>query len=313
MPKLKPLSKPEDMAAVPLNEPILVSLEPLATGAEPDDAVLEQSQDDGSKQLQAQLDILKAAEKTQKDRADAAEAREREARQQAVSARTERDTSEHDLLVGSLQSAQSDLTSAKAEMAAAYERADGPAIAEANAKIARASSRIVSFEGAVAELEARKTQQPKLQDQPQRQSVDPVTAINTNPNLMPKEREWLIAHQDAYIDPQRNNELSVVYQQATREGYIRGTPEYFEYLDQRMGYKKPQRDEERQTTNMSAPVSRESQSMNNGNRSPNQITLTPEERDMAKSMGLTDIAYARQKLNLQVDKRQNPERYGRTS
>lgn len=327
--KLKPLSKPEDMAAVPTSEPILVLLEPPSTGAEAEPPDLKtatpvESTDDGAKQLQDQLEASQAAQKTERERREAAEratleARRiaDEARQETVALRSERDTSDRDLMAGSLQAAQAELAAAQTQFKGAYDAADGAAMADAQAKISRAAAKVLNFEGAVAEHETRKEREaavPKRQETPA--PLDPVAAINANPGLMPTERDWLIAHQDAYIDPARNNELGVAYHHATRKGLVRGTAAYFTFLNDFMGYEQPPQraaadeDPGERSTSMSAPVSREHTSVN-GQRSPNQVTLTPEERDMARSMGLTDVAYARQKLNLAADKKHNPERYGR--
>lgn len=334
MPKLKPLSKPEDMKAIPTTEPILVALEPEATGQESennDQLKVEKkdqfSTDDGSRTLQEQLEALQAANKTEKEGREAAERAANEAWQQAQQAqqqitilKTENSDSQLDMMNASLASAQSELTSAKAEMAQAYDRADGPAIAEANAKIGRASAKVVNYEGAVAELDARKKQAPKQEQQPviQPQQHDLASQINNNPNLMPAEREWLLKHQDAY--GARNDELNVGWKRATQgQGLQRGTPEYFAFLDSFMGYQSKNQDgssmhQSEGRTSVSAPVTRDNNTSTNGQRQiPNQIQLTPEERDMARSMGLTDIAYAQQKRNLIVDKQANPERYGRTS
>lgn len=331
MAKLKALSKPEEMSAIPTDQPILVSLEPPASGAEDDVEVVKakpeasDGDDDGAKQLKDQLEALKAAnevEKTQRETAERATVAARreaaQAREQADGFRSESSDAQHDLMVGSLQSAQAELASAQSQFKMAYDAADGAAMADAQAKIGRASARVVNFEGAVAELEGRKEREAAAPKQePTREAApDIVTQITANPNLMPKEREWLTQHQDAY--GARNNELNVGYQHAMRRGLVRGTPEYFGFLDDFMGYQQLQQRQnanddadDRRSTSMSAPVTRESTSMN-GQRTSNQVTLTPDERELAKNMGITDVAYARQKLAMQDDKRKNPEKYGRS-
>lgn len=328
MAKLKPLSKPEEMASVPTDQPILVSLEPPPSGTEDGGPEVVKTgpeisgDDDGAKQLKDQLEALKAAnevEKTQRETAEratiAARREAAQAREQADGFRSESSDAQHDLMVGSLQSAQAELASAQSQFKAAYDAADGAAMADAQAKIGRASARVVNFEGAVAELESRKEREAQAPKQEQTREAPPdiVTQITANPNLMPKEREWLTQHQDAY--GARNNELNVGYQHAMRRGLVRGTPEYFGFLDDFMGYQQRQNTDDnaddRRSTSMSAPVSRESTSMN-GQRTSNQVTLTPDERELAKNMGITDVAYARQKLAMQDDKRKNPEKYFRS-
>jgi hypothetical protein len=58
-------------------------------------------------------------------------------------------------------------------------------------------------------------------------------------------------------------------------------------------------------------VSRESRSPS-GQPSNARVTLSPEQRDLARSMGLSDVEYARGVVALGADKKANPEKYFRS-
>jgi hypothetical protein len=132
-------------------------------------------------------------------------------------------------------------------------------------------------------------------------------------NLFPTERTWLKAHPDALMDAGRKAELDAAYVRATRQGLVRGTDAYFEFIEKDMGYTKPAKaDGEERTSIVSAPVSRDSRSAATGRVQSNQITLSPAEREAARNMGVTDIAYARGKLQLQQNKAADPEKYARS-
>ena len=65
----------------------------------------------------------------------------------------------------------------------------------------------------------------------------------------------------------------------------------------------------RRATMYSAPPTREVASSRTGLPSNSRVTLTPTEREIAKSSGLTEIQYAEQKLRLQREKLADPERF----
>ncbi len=314
----KALSDPKEIAAVPTTEPVLIELPSEVTEAAP--AVTpapKKQEDDPAVRLTQELEASKTAQQIANDRADKAEKDRRDALALADQrandlreATASQQRSERELITGSLSGAQAELSSAKSEYAKASEMGDFTAQADANAKIARASQRVLHFEQMAADIELRKE---RTANEPVR-TVDPITAIDSNPNLIPKEKEWLKAHPEAIIDPKLNAELGVAYNRATREGHIRGTPEYFDFLETFMGYKKAPKkedgDDDQQTRIAAAPVSRgDISTSGQRQQSPSQITLTPEQREMARSMGITDVAYARQALALQQAKKSEPEKY----
>lgn len=317
--KLKPLSKDEDLAAIPVDEPVLVELEPQIVSAQVEDDVViepERQPDDaapGAKDLQAQLEALQQAsaaelERERKEKQDALKAAQ-DARRENESLRAQTLDTEGDLIANSLSSAQAESAAAKAAFKVAYEAGDAEKQAEAQERISRAAVQIWQAERDAAHHAERKEHDTRTPEPAQPVSIE--AAIDADPRLMAAEKTWLKAHHDAWADPQRNQELGVAYNRAVKAGKVRGTPDYFKFIDEFMGYAQAAEptDTER-TPPMTAPVSRDSRSSINGRPSnPTRVQLSPDERQMARNMGLSDAAYARGKIAMASDKSSNPEKY----
>lgn len=316
MAKLKPLSKDEELSAIPVDEPVLVELEPPPSGEEPDEPEkpaktrtpkADDGDDAGVKTLQQQLaDMQRArdadAVRTAKELADA--------RREAEEARQSVAETEADLVSSGLQAAQQQRDAAKLAVKAAFEAGDADKLADAQEQLGRAAADIREFERAAA-VQSQREKAPPVQE---RQPVAPDFNATLNAmNLMPAERDWFTKHQDALIDPRQRTRLDAAYYDAMDEKLVRGSPEYFEFVDQRLGYKKPEQreDQEERTPIVSAPVSRDSRSASTGkvNGNPNQVTLSPQEREMARNMGISDIAYAKGKQQLSAAKSADPEKF----
>lgn len=320
--KLKPLSKDEELAAIPVDEPVLVQLEPEASGVEDEPAARvekaekplkvereEPEADDGVKALQAQMAEMQRASATETARL----ARERdEALRERDDARTAAADTEADLISNGLTSAQSEVKAARAALKTAIETGDIDAQADAQERIGRGAADIREFERAAATI-AEREKAPKPEPRQQEQPSD-INVVIDRMQLMPAEKAWLKEHSDALTDPGRKVELDAAYFKATRKGFVRGTPDYFQFLETEMEYTKPaaqERQEERQVM-PAAPVSRDSRSSVDGKPlNNNQVRLTPQQREFAQMAGVTDREYAAGLLQMESDKQSNPEKYAR--
>jgi hypothetical protein len=324
MAKLKALKDPKELSAIPLDEPVMVELEPPATGIERDEgqdtSKSQETESDGVRTLKEQLDAAKAATvlaearatQERKDREEAQRVAEQRTKE-VLEARSQTADSEAELINGSLAAAQAERDAAKIAYKSAFEAGDPDKMADAQSRMGRAEAKIVNFEGAAAELASRKEAESKRAPEQQQRQYTPEQLIDANPNLMGVERDWLKAHMDAFTDPARNNELSVGYQRALKAKLTRGTPEYFKFLEEFMGYSQAEQVniEDEGDVIVSAPVTRENRSNSTGQANTgNKITLTPEQRELARTMGIGDIEYARQVQALARDKKANPDKYG---
>lgn len=326
--QLKPLRTDEEIKAVPLSEPVLVQLEtpgPIDNGelqepATPDGG----DQHSAVKSLQDQLEALKAADKQRQQALERAENERKEAlrlakerEDEARRARSEREQSETDLIAAALAGAQAEVASAKQAYRVAMENVDYAAAAEAQEKIARAASNVQMYERAAseaAERQERRGTEPEPKPASPPSQTDVMAAIDADVRLLPKEKDWLKSHPEVMIDQALNSELGVAYNRAVRAGHVRGTEGYFKFLDEFMGYAKPAASPETSDQGyaiMAAPVTRDTPSLATGRTTSSQVHLSSDERDLARAMGVSETAWARQKLALEQDKRSNPEKYAR--
>jgi len=305
------LKTQEEIDSIPLDQEILIEL---PGGVSSDDTAppAEAKQpkakpaDDGARQLQEQLEAAQAAAQANADRAAKAEREAIEARRQAQEALTRTQALEGDLITGGLAAAQAEQAAAEQELERAGEAGDYKAMAKAQSRVARASAQIVNLESGAAEIAERKPVKEPVQEQARQQPTDINVAIDSAPNLMPAERAWLKAHPDAFMPGPRNNELSVGYERAIKQGLTRGTQQYFDYLNEFMGYAKPE--EQERDVSLQAPPSRNDRG-NDGRPTGNKVTLTPEERAIAQSMGLSETAYALNKVKFENARRADPDKY----
>lgn len=337
MTKLKPISDEKALAAIPTTEPVLVELPAMPTGEdlgagtgikEPPARVEkaeDEPADDGATKLKEQMAALQRANAAEKARADKAERDAAEARRIANERDVEnkrlqagRVEDEGSLIQNALAAAQADERAARAAYEQAFEEGDKKGAADAQSKIARSAAKIVQHENAAAVHAAeqeRIAKAPKVEERRDGPGVhtDPIAAIEAAPQLLPTEKAWLKAHPDAWTDPQKNQELAVAYNRSMRvPGMVRGTPEQFKYIEEFMGYAQTSWSATNDSGGslVSAPVSRDTGSSISGKPISNsRVELTPDQRSLARSMGLSDVQYARQVLRLQQAKKDEPEKY----
>jgi hypothetical protein len=316
MPKLRALSDDKAISAIPVDEPVLVELEPPATGADPegdDTDVVEKPEkekpakpdaDAGAKVLQTQMEEMRKANERLAREAD-------EARREAREARSGQADTEADLIANALQAAQREEAAAEQALQTAFDNGDSKALAEAQKRMGRASADIREYERAAA-VQAQQADREKNAPVQRHAPTDIIATIETM-QIMPAEKVWLKEHSDAILDPNRKVELDAAYFKATRQGIIRGTPAYFKFLESEMGYTTAQtEDNDEGNTMTAAPVSRDNRSSQTGRvTSPNQVYLSPAEREQAKLIGVSDKAYAMGKQKMEAEKRSNPEKYAR--
>lgn len=320
---MKAFKTDEELAAIPLDKPVLVEL-PTSTAFDIDESANQEAPaeqpDDGAKRIEADLAALKAERDRERDRAarlerDAQEARRlaeaQKAELEALRTRSLRD--ENDLIANGLAAAQAERAAAESELERAFETGDAKAQAQATAKISRASAKILNFESGAAELAERKETvrtEPERREPERSAPQDFASAINANPNLLPAEKEWMIRNQSSFNDPDFNKELDVAYTRAVKkEGLVRGTPAYFDYIEKFTGLKRAttEEDDERNPP-VSAPPSRQERG-SDGRPTSGRIMLSPEQREIARSLGVSDIEYARQVAAFEQARKSDPEKY----
>ncbi len=328
MPRPRPLRTKEEIAAVPEDKPVTIALDQEGETPPQDDLELQPqdppakvkkakvADEDDPSDLKKQLEELKRA-KEDSDRRVQEEIRARqeaerlaqERQQEASRSQVRAEDAEYDAILNAIGAAESEAEKAQQDMALASENADHKALADANRRLSRAESRLVQLNDGKDAIEQAKTKQAQREryERENPRPKQPQTVedyISALPNLMQSQRDWLRNHPEALTDTRKNMRLQGAHVEAEDQGFRAGSTEYFDYLDQRLGYKAAQQDDamdddEPTRAPVAAPPSRQATNPGTGRPSNNKITLTPEQREIARLSGIDELTYARQLQKLQ--------------
>lgn len=327
MARMKVVKEPNESADIPETDPIQVELKQ-EIGDEEKEIDLapskEEKKEDKPKQeddqeevvtLKKQLETItkaaeehkKLAEQAQKDRQQAIEqSNKKDAELTTAGDRVE--LAELDAINNAIAAAETEAASAQNAYVAAQTDSDWAKAAEAQRRMSRAETRLLQLEDGKASLEARREwakTQPKKQ--PQAPSMD--AYIDTLP-LNGAQRDWLKKHPELMQDHKKNVRLQNADYDAQDKGLAAGSEAYFQFVEERLGYRQPETKEEEvdeevkpeRKALVSAPVSRNAPSIS-GKPSTTRITLSPEQRSAAKAAGVDEVTYARNLIKLQEAKK----------
>lgn len=309
MPKLRkaPTDPVEIVTDVALDEPIVIEIdEPIAHEPEVEAAPViapvdtEIEEDDAVKKA---LDATNRAEELQRNLADANRradeqtriARERE--EELTRERGDRVDAEYNSVLTALAAEQAGLEQAEAAYISASSNGDWNAAGKAQRAMATASARIDRLEDNKVAFETRREQDKKNPPAPRQQQTTPdfETQIRDLPN---DAKSWLRAHPDYWTDPAKNLKIQSLHGYlVNNKGITQFSKEYFDELDVQLGLKAAaaptepviQQQPQRRSMPVSAPVSRDVPGPG-GQRTASRITLSPEERDIArKSFTASDM------------------------
>lgn len=138
---------------------------------------------------------------------------------------------------------------------------------------------------------------PPIEDPIERmaQSVSPISA------------RWIRDNQDALRDSRNVGKMFRAHEDAVVDGIVPDTPEYFSFIESRIGIRKYQEEAPEPLSAAAAPSPRKSisppaapVSRGNGSR-PGTVRLSREQAETAKMMGMTDKEYATAMLALQKE------------
>lgn len=329
MPRPRPLRTKEEIEAVPADKPVTISLAPEEEVTIPQDEPpevpekpvrakkLPEREEDDPNDLKKQLEELKRA-KEESDRRIQEEIRARQEaerlaqeRQQEVSrSKVRAEDAEYDAILNAIGAAETEAETAQRDIGLATEAGDHKALGDATRRLARAESRLVQLNDGKDAIERAKTEEAKrAKEAPRQEARSQPTVdqyIDSLPNLLQSQKDWLRRHPDSLTDQRKNMRLQGAHVEAEDQGLRAGSTEYFEYLDERLGYVQRRTQEDTMDddepvvrTPVQAPPSRQATSPSTGRPSNNKITLTPEQREAARMSGVDEITYARQLQKLQ--------------
>lgn len=276
----------------PLTDDADPSAEAAAIGAETPAAI---EPEDGIETLKANLAKAKLDIEAEKAGRIEAEAR-------AVRASGDVKDSNLHLVTNAIEMMKQSQGSLKTAYANALAEGDYEAAADSQFKMVENSTKLQTLEAGKQRLEAIPTPEPV---------ADPVEALAQQ--LSGPAASWVRRHPEFARDPRQYQRMIGAHNLAIGNGMPADSAEYFEAVEKTLGVgggaapasasdgdatadaAKPTGG--RQSSPPEAPVTRAS----NGGTRTQVVRLSPQEREMAEFMGMTDEDYARNKLSLQKE------------
>ncbi len=276
-----------DDAIVSKEEPVVVKLEEEALVVEKK----EEAPSEPDEREQALVELKKQVEIERKNAERERQAREqaeqfaREQHSKVRTAEVEVQDSNLRTIINAIDAVEQTAKTAERAYADAMTSGDYDAAAKAQRAIARAESQLLQLNNGKNTLEerlqARTTEGRVTEDVPKFQpAADPIEEMVSR--LTPKSAEWLRAHPDA---AQNVNRLTAAHTAAVElEGIKVESPEYFAFIEQKMGMTKSEEKEvskpPRKQPLPSAPTNSGSSS-NSDRGGGSSMTLSPAEVEMA--------------------------------
>jgi hypothetical protein len=239
----------------------------------------------------AQRQIAEAAARAAEEskRANAAEARVLETQRDAVGTTVDLLTKERE--------------SAKRDYADAMQAGDFGKAADAQERMSIAAARLVKAEEGRLALE----DDLKRRDQPEGRRPDGSNLSSAEKLARNMEQQgnirsaaWVREHPEYVNDPSLAKKVEQAHFYALGEGYAEASDAYFQAVNSKLGLNgqsgertQRQEDTSRSAAPLSAPVSRQSQGYQPG-RMPSRITLSAEQAQTARELGMTAESYAKQ-------------------
>ena len=300
MPRIKPprsQEPPTEEIIVEDNSPPTEDIEIVLAPDEPAEAVVEitpaphierqpaPSDDDA---LVRAADATRRAEDLQRRNADL-ERQNRDREAEVARERTRGDEAEYNSVLTAIAAEQGALTKAKSDYAAAASTGDWTAAGEAQDAIAAARGRLDRLEDGKQSFESRRDTRSAAEARPAPQTLDFEQKITALPDTA---KQWLRKHPEFINDGGLNRKIGATHTYLVdNKGVEAFSPAYFEALDSEFGFKnaaepqpqpQPEPQPQRRSMPLTAPVSRDVPTASGQRASSNKMTLTAEERQIAR-------------------------------
>lgn len=314
--------------------------EPEAVEAKP--AAKVEPKEDEALALRKQVEELRRSEEAATKRAVAAQkARDAEflartkAEAEVSRSRIESEQSQMETLNAAISAAKAEADAAQQQIEIAMGEGDAKKQAEAYRALARAEANIGRLADGKDELEYRinvmraeakkvveaKTAEPEKTEERPVEKIDPIESLQ----VPDRAKEWLREHREYAEDARKNAKLQVAHWEALDEGHKEFSTPYFAAIERLLGLgkqeeveeevsddneevevsepvRKQSKPEQRRSSIVSAPVSRDSTSSGDA-PSKTKVRLSKEQAEFAQMAGISPAEYAKQLLKLQELKR----------
>ncbi len=275
----------------------------------------------------ARDDERRAREIEQRARA-AAEQRAGQSHNEAADYQRRAQETQYDSVVNALAAANSQLIHHKAAYKIAFEAGEIEKLADISGEIGITASRIKTLEDGRAEIEARNRDNAVRDTRPAPQESEAEQRARWINALPPKSAAFVRSHYEKYFnDKQFASMVAGAHQLAIGRGMADGTDEYIKFIEEQTGLRKPEEPAQRTeggaavaaatTTPVTQPAPTSAAAATTARRSPTpaapaagtsaatvgnkttrQIALTAEERSLAKTLDMSEAAYAQRKQEL---------------
>jgi hypothetical protein len=233
------------------------------------------------------LDELKKSLDRERRAREVAEQMAREASERANRAVAEADDTNLALVKSAIEGMKRDQAAYKASWGTAMASGDYSAAADAQEAMATAAAKLVQLENGKTAMETR----PK--EVPRPAPADPVEALAAQ--LSPRSAGWVRNHPEFARDPVQYQRMLAAHNLAVSDGIAADTDAYFEAIEASLRIRPvapavavavelAEPAQRRASSPSPAPVNRESK--------PNSVRLTPDQREMAAMMGMSEVDYA---------------------
>lgn len=249
---------------------------------------------------QAAINALKAQLEAERRAREEAEYMARHAAQQANAAYGEVEDTNIQLVNTAIDTVKRENDILTSNYAEAMSMGDYERAAKIQSTMATNSAKLLQLENGLREMQNGPKRQPVVQVPPSAsQQLDQIIGAVSAPSAT-----WLRNNKAQLSDERMIKKMFRAHEDAIDDGIQADSPEYFQYIEGRLGIKTNQAAETpmsaaakpaRQAPPPSAPVNRES-----SNRS-NTVRLTRAEADTAKMLGMTETEYAKHKIALQKE------------
>lgn len=238
------------------------------------------------KNLKAQYEYQKQLAAAEREARLRAEQYAAEQAQSVQSAQNEVQDSNLRMIENAIVSTKSQADQAEQAYADAMAAGDYAAAAKAQRAIAQAESHLLQLENGKARLEEALSQTTEGRvEAPKLPSFEPKVPRSQvevyAERLTPKSAAWLREHPEV-VD--RIPRLSRAHEDALEDGIVAETPEYFQYIEERLGLRKAQPEAPREAPRknvVSAPVSNSGSVSANRSQATNSMVLSSDEVEMA--------------------------------
>ena len=257
-----------------------------------DDDVLGASDDDDSSPDKALKKLQKRLKKEKKARKEA-ERLARDAQQHVAKAYTEVDDTNLHLVSTAIDNLERDIDGMTRAYAEAMQNSDFETAAKIQRAMAGSETKLEQLKHGFEEM---KKAPPKrvLPEVPQPSAKEMLNQIIDS--VSPASADWLREHKSFIRDQNDINDMFRAHESAVQRGIAADTPEYFAFIERRMGIEKQREQQEEEVmSSASKPVARKpappAAPVNRSSNSKNSATLTKAEAEMAQALGMTHKEY----------------------